>query len=54
MRIHDWRHDWTARMIEAGIDLLTLQKLGGWKDLKSVQRYANFSKKHESDMLNRI
>ncbi len=43
---HDWRHHWATwamRPVEKGgfgWDLLQLQKVGGWEDLSSVQRYA--------------
>lgn len=54
MRIHDWRHDWAGRMVMAGVDLLTVQKLGGWKSIKMVERYATFSKEHEINAINKI
>jgi integrase len=41
-RVHDWRHDWAARMVIAGVDLLTIQRLGGWADLRMLGRYACF------------
>lgn len=53
-RIHDWRHDWASRMVMAGVDLITVQRLGGWKSLDMVKRYATLSKKHESDAINKI
>lgn len=54
MRVHDWRHDWASRMVMAGVDLLTVQKLGGWKSLDMVKRYATFSARHEIDAINKI
>jgi integrase len=42
-RPHDWRHDWAARMVIGGVDLLTVQKFGGWSDLRMVERYASFA-----------
>lgn len=54
MRVHDWRHDWAGRMVMAGNDLLTVQKLGGWKCMSMVARYATFSAKHEQDSINKI
>lgn len=53
-RVHDWRHDWAGRMVMAGVDLLTVQKLGGWKSLSMVNRYATFSKEHEIQAINKI
>lgn len=43
---HDWRHHWATWALQKkdrgghGWDLLELQKVGGWEDLESVQRYA--------------
>ena len=54
MRIHDYRHDWAGRMVMAGVDLLTVQKLGGWKSIKMVERYATFSNRHEIQAINKI
>jgi len=30
----------------AGVDLLTVQKLGGWRTLSMVQRYAHLARDH--------
>ena len=54
MRVHDWRHDWASRIVMAGVDLITVQRLGGWKSLDMVKRYTTLSKKHESDAINKI
>ncbi len=54
MRVHDWRHDFASRMVMAGVDLITLQRIGGWKSLDMVKRYATLSKKHESESINKI
>jgi integrase len=54
MRVHDWRHDWASRMVMAGVDLITVQRLGGWKSLDMVKRYATLSNKHEQDAINKI
>ena len=54
MRCHDWRHDWAGRMVMAGVDLLTVKDIGGWKSLEMVKRYASLSNKHKSDAINKI
>lgn len=54
MRVHDWRHDWAGRMVMAGVDLLTVKELGGWKSLDMVKRYANLSNKHKMEAINKI
>ena len=40
-RFHDWRHSWATERILAGVDLRTVQKLGGWASLKMLQRYTD-------------
>jgi integrase len=37
---HDWRHHWASWHVREGMDLRTLQTLGGWLELSMVQRYA--------------
>lgn len=37
---HDWRHHWASHCVMAGVDLITLMRMGGWKSLRMVQRYA--------------
>jgi hypothetical protein len=37
-----------------GVDLRTVQELGGWKDLKMVVRYALLSPAHKADAVERI
>lgn len=45
-RIHDWRHHWASWAVMNGVDLLTIKKLGGWKSLRMVERYAALSTEH--------
>lgn len=40
-RFHDLRHTFATRLVQAGIDLYTLQKLGRWKNISMVMRYAH-------------
>ena len=54
MRVHDWRHAFASSLVMAGVDLLTVQELGGWKSLDMVKRYATFSNKHKIDAINKI
>jgi integrase len=53
-RIHDFRHDWAARMVMAGTDLYTLMRLGGWSSLKMVERYASVTADHMAEAVRRI
>jgi site-specific recombinase XerD len=43
---HGNRHSFASRLVMAGVDPLTLQKLGGWKTLSMVQRYSHLSPGH--------
>lgn len=54
MSVHSWRHDWAGRMVMAGVDLITVKELGGWKSLDMVKRYASLSNKHKMDAINKI
>jgi site-specific recombinase XerD len=40
---HTLRHTFAARLVENGVDLRTVQELGGWATLSLVQRYAHVS-----------
>ena len=40
-RFHDLRHSFATRLVQAGKDIYTIQKLGRWKSLSMVTRYAH-------------
>ncbi|MBU6434306.1 MAG: tyrosine-type recombinase/integrase [Nitrospirae bacterium] len=40
-RFHDLRHTFATRLIQAGINVYTVQKLGRWKMISMVLRYAH-------------
>jgi site-specific recombinase XerD len=40
---HGNRHTFASRLVMAGVDLRTVQELGGWKTLSMVQRYAHLA-----------
>lgn len=40
-RFHDLRHTFATRLIQAGVDIYTVQKLGRWKTISMVMRYAH-------------
>jgi integrase len=44
--VHDWRHHWASHCVMAGIDLITIMHMGGWKSLRMVQRYASVGVEH--------
>jgi len=45
-RVHDWRHHWASRHVMHRTDFETLRRMGGWKSLVMVQRYAAVSDDH--------
>ena len=47
LRFHDLRHTFATRLVQAGVDLYTVQKLGRWKTISMVMRYAH----HHSESL---
>jgi integrase len=53
-RLHDFRHTFASRLAMAGVDLLTVKELGGWKSLAMVQRYAHLSPSHRREAIERL
>jgi len=43
LRFHDLRHTFATRLAQSGVDLLSVQKLGRWRGVKMVIRYAHHS-----------
>jgi len=41
LRFHDLRHTFATRLVQEGVDLYTVQKLGRWKKISMVMRYAH-------------
>ena len=44
--VHDWRHHWASHCVMAGVDMITLMRMGGWKSLRMIQRYAAVDTAH--------
>ena len=40
-RFHDTRHTFATRLVQNGVDLYAVQKLGRWKSISMVERYAH-------------
>lgn len=45
-RWHDLRHTWASWHIQAGTPIHVLQELGGWSDIRMVQKYAHLAPEH--------
>jgi hypothetical protein len=43
---HGNRQTFASRLVMAGVDLRSVQEMGGWKTLKMVARYAHLSPTH--------
>lgn len=51
---HVLRHTFASRLAMAGVDLRTIQELGGWKSLKMVERYSHLSPSHKAEAVEKI
>ena len=52
--LHTLRHTFASRLAMAGVDLRTIQELGGWSDLNMVQRNSHLSPSHKAEAVERI
>ncbi|RMH31368.1 MAG: site-specific integrase [Nitrospirae bacterium] len=51
---HTLQHTFASRLAMAGVDLRTIQELGGWKSLRMVKRYAHLNAKHKQEAVEKI
>jgi integrase len=51
---HTLRHTFASRLAMAGVDLRTIQELGGWKELEMLQRYSHLSPSHKAEAVEKI
>ena len=51
---HGNRHTFASRLAMAGVDLLTIKEVGGWRTLAMVQRYAHFAPGHLQAAVERL
>jgi integrase len=54
LRVHDLRHEAASRYLEAGGTLRELQELGGWSDLKMVERYSKVTRERIRETLSKV
>lgn len=53
-RWHDLRHTWASWHVQGGTPIHVLQELGGWSDIRMVQKYAHLSADHLAEYANRM
>jgi len=51
---HCNRHTFASRLVMAGVDLRTVQALGGWRTLAMVQRYSHLAPAHLQEAVERL
>ncbi len=51
---HCNRHTFASRLVMAGVDLRTVQTLGGWRSLAMVQRYSHLAPAHLAEAVERL
>ena len=51
---HCNRHTFASRLVMAGVDLRTIQQLGGWRTLTIVQRYSRLAPTHLQEAVERL
>ena len=51
---HGNRHTFASRLVMAGVDLRTVQELGGWRSLTMVQRYGHLEPAHLQQAVERL
>ncbi len=49
---HTLRHTFASRLTMAGVDVRTIQELGGWKTMALVERYSHLSPRHRQRQSN--
>jgi len=51
---HVMRHTFATRLVQAGVDLRTVQQLGGWSSLAMVQRYSSSDEDRKMEAVQRL
>lgn len=51
---HTLRHTFASRLVMGGVDLRTVQELGGWRTLAMVLRYAHLTPAHKRDAIEKL
>ena len=54
VRIHDLRHSFASFALKKGVDLYTVSKLLGHKDIATTTRYAHMELEHLKEATNKV
>lgn len=54
LTFHGLRHEGASRMLEQGVDVKTVQELGGWTDMRAIQRYLHPTEARKTAAVERI
>ncbi len=54
MTPHVLRHSFGSRLAMSGIDMRTLQELGGWRTLAMVERYSHLAESHKAAAVEKL
>lgn len=52
--LHTCRHTFASRLVLAGVDLRTLQELGGWRTISMVERYSHLNPAHKAQAVEKL
>ena len=52
--LHTLRHTFASRLVLAGVDLRTVQELGGWKTIAMVERYSQLTPAHKARAVEKL
>ncbi|MFH1823770.1 MAG: tyrosine-type recombinase/integrase [Candidatus Firestonebacteria bacterium] len=53
-RFHDLRHTFASHLVMSGVDIVTVQKLLGHKDIKMTMRYSHLAPKFKQDAIYKL
>jgi integrase len=54
IRFHDLRHTFASHLVMKGVDQRAVAKLGGWRDIQMVMRYAHLAPAHLQAAVDRL
>lgn len=52
--MHTLRHTFASRLVLAGVDLRTVQEVGGWQTISMVERYSHLNPAHKAQAVEKL